>query len=71
MDLIGFDECIEDSGSGVLNLLNFTCLEGFGRLILMCFTCLEGLWGAPDSGNLRGQVGRLNMHLMLILRARV
>ena len=34
---VGFDECIEDSGSGRLNLLYFTCLEGSGRVILSCF----------------------------------
>ena len=52
-DFDGFDECIEDSGSGSLNLLYFMCLEGSGRHILSCFTCLEG--GLEEGWELYGR----------------
>ena len=51
-DFDEFDDCIEDSGSGRVNLLYFTCLEGSGRHILSCFTCLEG--GLEGGWELRG-----------------
>ena len=65
------DECIEGSGSGKLNILYLTCLEGIGRLICSYFTCLEGVWRAECLTDLTPRVGPLKIYLTLLLRARV
>ena len=41
----GFDERIDDSGSGRLNLSYFTCLEGSGTLNLLYFHVWKGSGG--------------------------